>query len=102
VPRNLLLRFASDEIDETPQLASTLQSSGAHACVLLCEICCAAALCCSLCTLCFTQPPAVVRGSTATALLAPPLRPPSAAFAAATSHTPYPHCTTLLPPALQL
>ncbi|KAI3423953.1 hypothetical protein D9Q98_009787 [Chlorella vulgaris] len=27
VPRNLLLRFASDEIDETPQLASTLQSS---------------------------------------------------------------------------
>jgi len=28
VPRNLLLRFAQDEIDETPQLASTLQSSG--------------------------------------------------------------------------
>ncbi|PRW32674.1 plant MCA23-20 [Chlorella sorokiniana] len=27
VPRNLLLRFAQDEIDETPQLASTLQSS---------------------------------------------------------------------------
>jgi hypothetical protein len=28
VPRNLLLRFAADTIDETPQLASTLQSSG--------------------------------------------------------------------------
>lgn len=27
VPRNLLLRFAADEIDETPQLASALQSS---------------------------------------------------------------------------
>ncbi|PSC76402.1 plant MCA23-20 [Micractinium conductrix] len=27
VPRNLLLRFSADEIDETPQLASTLQSS---------------------------------------------------------------------------
>ncbi|KAL4424591.1 hypothetical protein ABPG77_009175 [Micractinium sp. CCAP 211/92] len=27
VPRNLLLRFSQDEIDETPQLASTLQSS---------------------------------------------------------------------------
>ena len=35
MPRNLLLRFASDEIDETPQLASTLQSSGGPACVLL-------------------------------------------------------------------
>ena len=27
MPRNLLLRFANDTIDETPQLASTLQSS---------------------------------------------------------------------------
>lgn len=32
MPRNLLLRFASDEIDETPQLASTLQSSGEFGC----------------------------------------------------------------------
>lgn len=31
VPRNLLLRFAEDSIDETPQLASTLQTSGRHA-----------------------------------------------------------------------
>ena len=27
MPRNLLLRFAADDIDETPALASTLQSS---------------------------------------------------------------------------
>ena len=27
MPRNLLIRFANDNIDQTPELASTLQSS---------------------------------------------------------------------------